>query len=330
MIDVLFRHARRASALGAFALGLAAASGLAKAQDYPNKPIRVVVPNPPGGMTDLLARVLADKLGALYNQTIVVENRAGASGHIAGQQVARAPSDGYTILVGTIGIHAAHASYRKLAYDPAGELQVVTILAESPNVVVVPAASPIKTFRDLLARAKADPASLNYATAGAGSSVHMVTALFEVTSGTKVSYVPYKGSGPAMVDLIGGQVQVMFENLPTGLPHIQSGKVRALAVTGATRDSRLPDVPTIAEAGLPGYAGLSWWTVAVPRGTPPALVDKLGRDTQRVLGTPEVTALLDKQGVTLVLNTPTQANEFVKRETTKWNRVIQATNMSVE
>ncbi len=325
--SIAFRPLRRAvltlAALVIFA-------GIAQAQDYPLRPIKLVVPNPPGGMTDLLGRIVSERLGSLYGQPIVVENKAGASGHIGAQQVAKSPADGYTLLLGTIGIHAAHASYRKLGYDPAVDLVPVTVLAESPNVVLVPAASPLRNFGELLARAKADPSSLNYATAGPGSSVHMVTALFETVSGAKVNYVPYKGSGPAMVDLIGGQVQVMFENLPTAIPHIQSGKVRALAITGDKRDPRLPEVPTIAEAGLPGYAALSWFTVAAPRGTPPAVIDKLARDLTRVLSVPEVMARLDTMGVSLVVDTPAHAKQFFQTETSKWSRVIQATKLQLD
>lgn len=306
------------------------ASVPAIAQDYPAKPIRLVVPNPPGGVTDLLARIVSERLGALYGQPLVVDNKAGASGHLGAQQVAKAAADGYTLLLGTIGIHAAYASYSKLNYDPAAELTTVTILTESPNVVLVPAASPLRSFGELLARAKSDPASLNYATAGPGSSVHMVTALFETTSGARVNYVPYKGSGPAMVDLIGGQVQVMFENLPSGVPHIQSGRVRALAVTGGQRDPRLPTVPTIAESGLPDYRAMSWFTVAVPRGTPKLIVDKLARDLQQVMSVPDVAAQLDKLGNTLVANSPSQAKQFIDDETVKWNRVIKATRLQLD
>lgn len=302
----------------------------AVAQNYPAKPIRLVVPNPPGGVTDLLARILSERLGALYGQPVVVDNKAGASGHLGAQQVAKAPPDGYTLLLGTIGIHAAYASYRRLTYDPATELTAVTILTESPNVVLVPEASALRSFGDLLARAKSDPASLNYATAGPGSSVHMVTALFETTSGTKVNYVPYKGSGPAMVDLIGGQVQVMFENLPSGVPHIQSGRVRALAVTGGERDPRLPTVPTIAESGLPDYAAMSWFTVAVPKGTPQPVVEKLARDIKQVMSGPEVVAQLDKLGNTLVVDSPAHAKKFIADETAKWNRVIKATQLQLD
>jgi len=307
---------------------IAAAAGNCLAQAA--KPIRLVVPNPPGGMTDLLGRVAAEKLSQLYGRPVVVDNRAGASGHVGAQLVAQAAPDGNTLLLGTIGIHAAYSSYRKLAYDPASGLVPVTILAESPNVVMVPAASPYRTFPEFLAAARADPAGLQYATAGPGSSVHMVTALFETASGAKVNYVPYKGSGPAMVDLIGGQVNVMFENLPSGMPQLKSGRVRALAVTGGQRDPRLPDVPTVAEAGLPGYAALSWFTVAAPRGTPPALVEQLSTDLRKAMSTPEVKAQLDEQGATLVLNTPVQARRVIAEETVKWSRVIEATRLQLD
>lgn len=323
---------RRAWLAQGLAAGCAVAwSGVAAAQAaWPNKPIRLVVPFPPGGMTDLLGRMAAERLSALYGQPVVVDNRPGASGHLGAQQVAKAPADGYTLLLGTIGIHAAHGSYRKLGYSPDAELVPITVLAESPNVVVVPAESPFRTFAEFLAAAKADPQSLNYATAGPGSSTHMVIALYETVSGAKVNYVPYKGSGPAMVDLIGGQVQVMFENLPTALPHIRGGRVRALAVTGPLRDPRLPDVPTIAEAGLPGYAALSWFTLAAPKGTPVALLERIAADTRRVLDVPETRAQLDIQAATLVLDSPVQARAFIVAETGKWNRVIQATNLQLD
>lgn len=327
MTSIWTRFVRAAIAVAAVSM---VAGSPALAQDYPSKPIKLVVPNPPGGVTDLLGRIVSERLGALYGQPVVVESRAGASGHLGAQQVAKSPPDGYTLLLGTIGIHAAYASYRKLGYDPATELVPVTVLAESPNVVVVPAASPLQRFDDLLKQAKADPASLNYATAGAGSSVHMVTALFETVSGAKVNYVPYKGSGPAMVDLIGGQVQVMFENLPSAMSFIESGRVRALAVTGARRDPRLPNVPTIAESGLPDYAAESWFTVAVPRGTPQPIVEKLARDLKQVLATPEVRTQLHKLGATLVLRAPADSQRFIAAETTKWLRVIQATKLQLD
>ncbi len=300
------------------------------AQDYPSKPIRLVVPFAPAGATDILGRILAERLGAVYGQNIVLDNKPGASGHVGAQIVAKAPGDGYTLLIGTIGIHAAYTSYRKLAYNPGTELQPVIVIGEAPNLVLVPASSPYKSFADFLADAKAHPGQVNYASAGAGSSVHMVTALFELASGTRLNHIPYKGSGPALIDLIGGQVQVMFDNMSSGMPHVQSGKLRALAVTGAKRDPRFPEVPTIAEAGVPGYSGTSWFTLAAPASVSAALVNKLNKDVQRVLALPDVMARYDKLGINYQPNTPEQAAAFFKIETTKWNRVIQAANLQLD
>lgn len=318
------------SALRALLASALCAASVAAAQDYPNRPIRLVVPFPPGGATDILGRLVAERLGADYKQAVVVENRPGASGHVGAQQVAKSPGDGYTLLAGTIGIHAAYASYRKLGYDPAAELQPILVIGESPNIVTVPAASPYKTFGDFLADAKANPAKINYASAGPGSSIHMVTALFELQSGARLTHVPYKGSGPALVDLIGGQIQVMFENFSSGMPHVRSGKLRVLAVTTAKRDPKLPDVPTIAEAGVPGYSATSWFTFAAPRSVPAELIEKLNRDAQRALSTPESAARLDALGVTFTPNTPAEAAAFFKSETAKWNRVIEAANIRLD
>ena len=309
---------------------LAWACGPALAQAYPAKPVRLVVPFAPAGIADILGRLVAEPLSQLWGQPVVVENRAGASGHIGAQQLAQAPGDGYTLAVGTIGIHAAHASYRKLAYRPAEELRPVTILAEAANVVLVPAASPYKTFADFLADAKARPGQVAYGSAGPGSSVHMVTALFELMSGARLNHVPYKGSGPALVDLIGGQIQVMFENIGSGMVHIKSGKLRALAVTGAARENTLPDVPTVAEAGVPGYAATSWWTVAAPRSAPTALVDRIQQDLKRVLLTPALQARFEAIGVRAVVNAPAEAEAFFATETLKWNRVIEAAKLQLD
>ncbi len=302
----------------------------ASAQAFPSRPVRVVVPFAPAGIADILGRLIADPLGQLWGQSVVVENKAGASGHIGAQDVARAQPDGHTIMVGTIGIHAAHASYRKLAYKPAEDLRPVTILAEAANVVAVPANSPYKTFADFLADAKANPGKVTYGTAGPGSSIHMVTALFELMAGVRMTHVPYKGSGPALVDLIGGQIAVMFENIGSGMVHLRSGKLRALAVTGPQREPTLPDVPTIAEAGVPGYSGTSWWTVGAPAGTPNAVVEKLQQDIRRVTATPEARAKFEQLGVRPVINTPAEAAAFFASETIKWNKVIEAAKLQLD
>ncbi len=306
------------------------ASGQALAQDYPNKPVRLVVPLAPAGAADILGRLVAERLSAAWGQSVVVDNKPGASGHVGAQIVARSPGDGYTLMVGTIGIHAAHGSYRKLAYDPAKELQPVLVLGEAPNIVVVPANSPYKTFADLLADARANPGKISYATAGPGSSIHMVTALFELATGVKMNHVPYKGSGPALTDLIGGQVQVMFDNMSSSMTHIRAGKLRALAVTTARRDPRFPDVPTLAESGVPGYSGTSWFTVAAPATVPAALIDKINKDLQKILAAPDVVARYDTLGVTYTPNTPADATAFFRTETVKWNRVIEAARLQLD
>jgi len=312
------------------ALPAVVAAPRAWAQAFPAKPVRLVVPFAPAGIADILARLMAEPLGAAWGQQIMVENKAGASGHIGAAETARASGDGHTLMVGTIGIHAAHASYRKLAYKPAEELRPVSILAEAANVVVVPANSPYKSFADFLADVKARPDKVSYGTAGPGSSVHMVTALFELMSGARMTHVPYKGSGPALVDLIGGQIDVMFENIGSGMVHIRSGKLRALAVTGAQREPTLPEVPTVAEAGVPGYAATSWWTVAAPRALPEALANRIQQDLKRVLAAPALREKFEASGVRPVINTPAEAAAFFASETLKWNRVIEAAKLQLD
>ncbi|MEY4643306.1 MAG: hypothetical protein RLZZ596_137 [Pseudomonadota bacterium] len=300
------------------------------AQDYPSKPIRIVAPFAPGGAVDILARLIAERLGPLYGQSIIVENRPGASGHVGAQLVAKSTGDGYTLMVGTIGIHAAYKSYSKLTYDPTKELQPIMVIGESPNIVVVPVNSSVKTFTEFLAHAKANPGKVNYASAGPGSSIHMVTALFELASGARMNHVPYKGSGPALIDLISGQVDVMFDNMSSGMPHVQGGKLRVLAVTGPKRDPRLPDVPTIAEAGVPGYAGTSWFTLAAPASMPAALVERINRDVQKVLSSPEVIARYNQLGINYSPNTAAEAAAYFRSETLKWNRVIEAAKLQLD
>jgi tripartite-type tricarboxylate transporter receptor subunit TctC len=302
----------------------------AQAQDYPNKPVRLVVPLAPAGAADILGRLMAERLGAAWGQTVVVDNKPGASGHVGAQIVARSPGDGYTLMVGTIGIHAAYGSYRKLAYDPARELQPILILGEAPNIVVVPASSPYKTFGDFLTDARANPGKVSYATAGPGSSVHMVTALFEMAAGVRMNHIPYKGSGPALTDLVGGQVQVMFDNMSSSMAQIKAGKLRALAVTTARRDPRFPDVPTLAEAGVPGYSGTSWFTIAAPSTLPAAMVEKINKDLQKILASPDVVARFDTLGVNYTPNTPAEAAAFFRSETVKWNRVIEAARLQLD
>ncbi|MGX5650343.1 MULTISPECIES: tripartite tricarboxylate transporter substrate binding protein [Hydrogenophaga] len=321
------RHFLQAAGAGLLA---AALPGRGLAQDYPAKPIRIVAPLAPGGAVDILARLIAERLQPLYSQTVIVENKPGASGHLGAQFVARSPADGHTLMVGTIGIHAAYASYSKLNYDPAKELQPILVIGEASNIVVVPANSRFKTFADFLAEAKARPAGINYASAGPGSSIHMITELFQLAIGQRMNHVPYKGSGPALADLIGGQVDVMFENMSSGMAHVRGGRLRALAVTGPKRDPRFPELPTIAEAGVPGFSGTSWFTLAAPVGTPAPLVDRLSRDVQKLLAAPDVAERYNALGMGFAPHTPAEARAFIQSETTKWTRVIEAANLKLD
>ncbi|MBS0336732.1 MAG: tripartite tricarboxylate transporter substrate binding protein [Proteobacteria bacterium] len=314
----------------AFAAAALAANAAFAQAEFPSKPIRLVVPFPPGGTTDVLGRIAARRLGDLYGKPVVVENKPGASGHVGAAEVARAAPDGYTLVAGTIGIHAAHRMYKKLTYTPATDLQPITLLAEQSNLLIVNPGVAAKSVEELVALAKARPGALNYASAGPGSSIHMVTELFILATGVKLTHVPYKGSGPALNDLMGGQIQLIFENFPTGLPLVRGGRVRPLAVTGAQREAALPEVPTVAETVAPGFAATSWFTLAGPRGLPAALADRIQSDLKRALSPPEVGAELRAQGIGLVLNTPAEAARFIAAETEKWNRVIDAAKIQVE
>ena len=304
-------------------------ASFAQAQDYPSRTVRIVAPLAPGGAVDILARILAERLQAQYGQPVIVENKPGASGHLGAQFVAKSPGDGYTLMVGTIGIHAAYGSYKKLTYNPATELQPIAILGEAPNLVVVPANSPYKNFGDFLADVKAHPGKINYASAGAGTSIHMVTALFELASGTRMAHVPYKGSGPALVDLMAGQVQVMFVSVTSVLAHIRAGKMRALAVTTRERIPALPDVPTVGDT-YPGFEATSWVGLLAPAGVPADVVSKLNGGVNAALKSPEFQKFLDEQSLKPAGGTPEQFASFMKAETQKWGAVIKRQNIQVE
>jgi tripartite-type tricarboxylate transporter receptor subunit TctC len=314
--------------LGLAAALLASTAALAQA-DFPSKPIRIIVPFPPGGTADLLGRLAARRLTDLYGKQSVVENKPGASGHVGAAEVARSAPDGHTLLLGTIGIHAAHKMYRKLAYNPAADLEVVTVLAEMSNLLVVHPGVPARSVDELIALAKAKPGTLNFGSAGPGSSTHMIGELFLLMSGVKMTHVPYKGSAPAMNDLMGGQIQVMFENFPTALQQVRGGRVRALAVTGVRREPSLPDVPTAAET-VSGYIATAWFSLAAPRGLPPGVAEKIQSDLRRAFSSQEAMEELRAQGASGVLNSPAETARFVAAETDKWNRVIDAAKIQVE
>jgi tripartite-type tricarboxylate transporter receptor subunit TctC len=319
-------HRRHLLALPALLLPAAAPAQA----DFPQRPVRLVVPYAPGGIADLLGRLVADKLGAAYKQPVIVENRPGAGGHVGAEQVAKAAPDGHTLVLATIAHNGAASMYKGLKYDPATELVPVVLVAESAGVLIVHPSVAAKTVPEFIALAKAQPGRLNYASAGNGSAIHMATELFKHMTGTELVHVPYKGSTPAMADLLSGQVQLMFENIMTAHPQIKAGKVRALGVTGRTRNVSLPDVPTIAEAGVPGYASEPWYTVSVARGTPPELLKRLNADLNAALKAPDLAQRWEALGVTPLGGSLEDAARRNAAETERWKRVIQAARIQVD
>jgi tripartite-type tricarboxylate transporter receptor subunit TctC len=328
----MIRLALRVLSAVAVIAGLAAAGDApGQAPAYPSRPIRLVVPFPPGGATDILARDVAQKLTEAWGQSVVVDNRPGAGGNIGSELVAKAPPDGYTLLMGTVGTHAINASlYAKMPYDHIRDFAPVILVAGVPNVLVVNPALPVNTVAELIAYAKANPGKLNFASSGNGTSIHLSGELFKVMAGVQMTHVPYKGSAPAVADLISGQVQLMFDNLPPSLPQIKAGKLRALAVTSSTRAPALPDVPTMAEAGLPGFEASSWFGVLAPAGTPPAIVAKLNAEIARWLATPEAKERLSKQGADAAGGSPEDFVKHIAAETTKWAKVVKDSGAKVD
>jgi len=310
-----------------FALAI---SGGAAAQAFPEKPVHIIVPFTPAGSTSILARLLAQYLGPRYNQPVIVENKPGAGAHLGAEFVAKAPPDGHTLLLGTIGVHAAHALYPKLSYDPAKDLQPVIIAVDLPLALVVNPSFAAKTVQEFIAMAKARPGDINFGSAGSGSSTHMTGELFKLMAGVNLTHIPYKGSMPAVQDVMGGQTQAMFEQLPTILPQIQSGRLRPLGVTSKTRAPALPNVPTIAESGVPGYESTSWFTIATSARVPGPIVQKLNADFNAVLAMPEVQAKLKDLGMNAVGGSTEFAARHFASETEKWTRVIRAGNLKVD
>jgi tripartite-type tricarboxylate transporter receptor subunit TctC len=308
-------------ALAIFAL---AGTVQAQANDYPTKPIRLVVPAAPGGGADFLARIVGVKLGELVGQSVVVENRAGASGTIAADGTAKSAGDGYTVLMGqSTSIVIAPQLYPKLPYDTLRDLKPVTLVAEVPNVMVVHPSVPANTVKELIALAKAKPESLNFGSSGNGAPSHLAGEMFKSATGTRLVHVPYKGAGPAVNALMSGEIQVMFAPIVAVLPQVKAGRLRALGVTSAKRSAAAPDLPTLAESGLSGYEISSWFGLFVPASTPAAVVDKLFKDTSRVLKSPDVLERFAKEGAEPVGSTPADFNTYVRAEFVKYNKVIK-------
>ena len=299
-------------------------------QTYPAKPLRIIVPFAPGGSTDIFARLVAEKLSASLAQPVVVENRAGASGNIGGEAVAKAAPDGYTVLMATTGVMAInHALFRGLPYDAAKDLEPVVFIASITNVLAVPLDLPAKNVAELVALAKKDPGKLTFASSGAGSSTHLSAELLKSMAGIDVVHVPFKGSGQALIDVVAGRVSMIIDNMPSALPHIKGGKLRALGVTGSKRSGALPDVPTIAEAGVPGYESLSWSGFALPAGAPREVVQRLNRETNAILGAADMKQKLAEQGADAVGGSPEAFAAHVRAERDKWSKLVRERNIVV-
>jgi tripartite-type tricarboxylate transporter receptor subunit TctC len=306
-----------------FAILSCSGAATAHAQQYPSKPIRMIVPFLAGGTADVLGRVLAQRLTQQYGQQVVVENRPGSGGHVGAEAAARAAPDGYTIVFGTIGIHAAYGIYAKLNYDPARDLQAVVMYADMPCVLIVHPSVPAKNVKEFIELAKKNPGRLNFGTAGSGSSTHMVGEWFKLVTGVNLTHVPYKGSAQAMQDLLGGQIELMFENLTTGIAQIKGGKVRALGMTSKARSPSLPEVPTVAESGVPGFEATAWFTIAAPAKVPADIVRKLNADMNVFFKAPEMQARWIEMGLVPMGGSPADAEKFFVSEREKWNKVIK-------
>jgi len=309
-----------------FAATLPAAAG-----GYPTKPIRMLVGFAPGGGTDTTARAISQPLSEALGQQVVVDNRAGAAGNIATDIASKSPPDGYTVLMGTIAALAINPSlYEKLPFDPVRDFEPVSLAVSSTNVLVVHPSVPAKSVKELIALAKSQPGKLTYGSSGVGGAGHLAGVLFDQLAGTKMVHVPYKGGAPAMIALIGGEVQLVFATAETAVPQIKAGKIRALGVTIAKRTALLPDLPTIAEAGLPGYEANNWYGVLVPAKTPRAIVDRLNREIVKVLNTPAVKATLFRQGLDASPSTPQEFGAYIKSEIAKWAKVVKASGAKAE
>lgn len=305
-------------------------TGIAYAQTYPVKQVRLIVPFPPGGGTDTLARIYGQKLGEAMGQQVIIDNRPGGGTNIGAELAAKAPPDGYTALMGNIS-HAINVTlYSKLNYDLAKDFAPVTLLASTPNILVVHPSVPVKSVKELVAFAKARPGQIDYASSGSGTSSHLAAELFSMMAGVKMTHIPYKGGGPAVIALTGGQVSVGFATTPSIIGHIKSGKMRGLAVTTAQRSPSTPDLPTIGEAGVAGYDAGTWYGLLVPAGTSKDIVTRLNAESIKVLKLPDVKERLDAAGFETLGTTPEQFATYIRTEIDKWGKVVKAAGVRAD
>jgi tripartite-type tricarboxylate transporter receptor subunit TctC len=313
-----------------------AAIAPAHAQSWPTKPVRIVVPFPAGGTTDIVARSLGAELQKMWGQSVVIDNRPGAGGNIGADVVAKSAPDGYTVLMGTVGTHSINHSLfaqngQKMPFDPVKDFVPITLCAAVPNVMVINPKLPVNSVPEFIQYAKANPGKVNMASSGNGTSIHLTGELFKTVTGIYMVHLPYRGSAPALTDLIAGNVNVMFDNLPSALPHIKSGRLKALAVTSKSPSAALPGVPTIEQAAnLKDFDASSWFGLFAPAGTPRAIVDKIQGDVAKALSVPEVRERFVSQGAEPGGNTPDQFSAFIKGEIEKWARVVKVSNAKVD
>ncbi|SEA70357.1 tripartite tricarboxylate transporter substrate binding protein [Variovorax sp. YR216] len=331
---------RRRTALNLVAwAALTVVAGSAAAQSsWPTKPVRIVVPFAPGGTTDILARAVAPELSKAFGQQFIVDNRAGAGGNVGAEIVARSPNDGYTLLMGTVGTHGINrALYPKLPYDPIKDFAPITLVAAVPNVMEMNVdkakALGINNVADFVKYAKANPGKLNMASSGSGTSIHLAGELFKSMTGSYMTHIPYRGSGPALMDMVGGNADVMFDNLPSSMQQIKGGKLKALAVTSAKRSPALPDVPTVEEAGGPllkGYEASSWFGLLAPAGTSPDIINRIQHEVAKSLSTPAIKEKMEAQGAIPSGNTPAEFAKLIESEHEKWAKVVKASGAKVD
>jgi tripartite-type tricarboxylate transporter receptor subunit TctC len=314
------------------AAGLASSAALAQAANYPSRPVKIIVPFAAGGTTDIFARLIGERLSQQLGQQFVIENRGGAGGNPGTDAVAKAEPDGYTLVMGTVGTHAINASlYAKMPYDPLTDFAPVAYAAGVPNLMVVnPKTVKATTVQDFIAEAKASQRKFNMASSGNGTSIHLSGELFKQSTGVEMPHVPYRGSGPAINDLIGGQVDIMFDNLPSSIEHAKAGSLRALAVTSAKRSPAMPDVPTLAESGLPGFEATSWFALFAPKGTPAEITTKLNQEVRKALDAPELQKRFADLGGELKPMSPDELMAYVRSEHEKWAKVVKASGAKVD
>ena len=312
-------------------LGVMLTSSVALAHAYPSKPIRLIVPTPPGGGADIATRIIAKKLSENIGQPVLIENRSGAGGNVSAEYVAKQPPDGYTLYMGAIGPFAISPSlYKSLPYDPLRDFAPITMSVVMSNILVSHPSVPARTVRELIELARAKPGTLNYGSAGNGTAGHLAGELFASMAGVELVHVPYKGGGPAMVDLLAGQIQLIFASAPSALPHVKSGKLRAFAVTTPAHSSVLPDLPTISEAALPGYEATNWYCFVAPAKTPIEIITKLNQEFRKALTHPETKEALAVQGLEPSPTTPEALTAYIKADMARWAKVVRERGISVE